>query len=138
MEIITCTFDKKEYPKIDLEFMLAETCVEIFENYTKYDYREKLVLKALSLAKDLGITSGFRHDDEQVHYPVVVIQLPFGEVSFHMPPVSIPFDGSKQEDQKLRADKYKEQILKNKEELKTYELTRKKNKSSHSGINWDE
>jgi len=74
-EILKCTLDNKKYPKIVLEELFADTCVDIFKNYKNYDYREKLVLKALIIAKDLNIKSGFRHDRNEIDWPIVVILL---------------------------------------------------------------
>lgn len=115
-EFIKCTFDFDQYPKELLEQKLSETLKEIFENYTNYDYREKLVLKALSLAKDLNYKSGFRHDSKDPEWPVVVIFLPneIGEISFHMPPSGILYDNSTQKTQEERTKIYASLIENNK------------------------
>jgi hypothetical protein len=50
-----------------------------------YDLREQLVYLALSTAKGAGIECGFRIDPSETEWPVAYIELPTGQVSWHMP-----------------------------------------------------
>lgn len=75
------------------EIELAKVLESIEENYTNYDYRYNLVLKALLLARDLKYECGFRFDASEPKWPVIVILLPnIGEISWHMPPCNIIYD----------------------------------------------
>lgn len=86
---------------------LARILAKTVANYTNYDTRYDLVLRALSLARKLGYTCGFRHDPSEPDWPVVVIVLPLhGEVSWHMPPSKIEWDKSTPEDVKQRCMAY--------------------------------
>jgi hypothetical protein len=71
---------------------LNSILVEIEANYTNYDIRYILILKALILAKQLGYKSGFRFDATEPLWPVIAIMLPVGEISWHMPPCDLVFD----------------------------------------------
>ncbi len=63
-------------------------------NYTNYDVRFNLVLEALLEARKLNFECGFRVDTNEPNWPVIVIYLPdIGEISWHMPPSNIKFDG---------------------------------------------
>lgn len=74
---------------------LARILSQITENYTNYDIRYTLVLRALLQAKSLGYPCGFRHDAKEPDWPVVTIELPeIGQVSWHMPPSNVAWDGS--------------------------------------------
>lgn len=66
---------------------------EIEKNDTNYDVRYGLVLKAVSLSHELGLKAGFRIDYANPEWPVAFIELPTGQVSWHMPEHPIPWDG---------------------------------------------
>jgi len=111
MSEVRCLFDNKQYIRRELERKLSDVLVEIITHYTDYDYRFKLVIKALSLSKDLDYSCGFRLDPQEPEWPVVVIVLPnIGEVSFHMPPSGIKYDGSGQKEQKQRIYTFRSNI----------------------------
>lgn len=76
------------------EIELANLLESIEENYTKYDIRYDIILKALLVARKLEYQCGFRFDSDEPDWPVIVILLPQGEVSWHMPPSGIVYDNS--------------------------------------------
>lgn len=58
-----------------------------------YAHRNTLVLTALALARQAGIPAGIGHDPHDVHPVVVYLQLPTGQVSWHLPAHAAGFDG---------------------------------------------
>lgn len=65
----------------------------IEEHDTDYDERYPLVLWALSVAADEGYQAGFRIDPTEPEWPVAYIELPTGQVSWHLPQHTIAWDG---------------------------------------------
>lgn len=72
--------------------VLKETFRAIEENDTNYQVRYGLVLRALLFAHDLGLPAGIRFDVDP-EWPVVYIELPTGQVSWHMPQHVVAWDG---------------------------------------------
>jgi len=86
---------------------LAKLLKYITDNYSDYDKRYIYILKALVKAKELGYTCGFRCDEKEIQWPVIVIDLEgFGQVSWHMPPSGIEYDNSTQQDCRDRCLKF--------------------------------
>lgn len=71
---------------------------EIDATHGDYDLREKLVLAALFEAKTLGYQCGYRIDPNEPEWPVAYIELPTGQVSWHMPQHPVPYDGHSTEE----------------------------------------
>lgn len=78
----------------ELERELADTLRAIFEADQNYEIRYNKVFEALALASRLGYRVGIGFDDKTGKaWPVAYIELPTGQVSWHMPEHSIPYDG---------------------------------------------
>ena len=89
------------------EEQLRNTLRQINLNYSAFEIRFDLVLRALSLARALKYECGFRHDEQSKEWPVITIVLPrVGQVSWHMPPSYIPWDKSTPEQVKERCENY--------------------------------
>jgi hypothetical protein len=58
-----------------------------------YPRREVLVLKAMLMARHLGYPAGYRIDPQEPDWPVAFIELPTGQVSWHMPAFPVAWDG---------------------------------------------
>ena len=58
-----------------------------------YAMRERLVLAALAAARASGLEAGVRLDPAEPEWPVVFIELPTGQVSWHLPQHATPWDG---------------------------------------------
>jgi hypothetical protein len=71
------------------DFVLAA----IVLNDENYVTRYPLVFQAVHLALELGYPAGFRIDPAEPTWPVAYIQLPNGQVSWHMPQHPTPWDG---------------------------------------------
>jgi hypothetical protein len=73
--------------------VLKETLKEIEKNDFDYPVRYGLVLRALLFAHDLGFPAGIRIDENDPTWSVVYIELPTGQVSWHMPQHVVDWDG---------------------------------------------
>lgn len=73
--------------------LLAETLESIEEHDTDYNERYPLVIAAIYLATEAGIPAGFGFDPKEPEWPVAYIELPTGQVSWHMPQHPHVWDG---------------------------------------------
>lgn len=72
---------------------LVEVLAQVEEHDTDYDTRFRLVWQAVDLARAVGYPAGVRIDPAEPEWPVVYIELPTGQVSWHMPQHPEPWDG---------------------------------------------
>lgn len=79
---------------------------EIYKNDTNYDRRNKLTYIAIGLATQLGYPVGIRIDPEEPKWPVVYIELPTGQISWHVPEHKEKFDGHTTEEKYRRLLKF--------------------------------
>lgn len=86
---------------------LKKTLVMIRLHDADYDTRYTLVLQAVFLARVLGYQTGFRIDPDNTDWPVAFIELPTGQVSWHMPQHPMTWDGHSTEE---KYDRIKEFI----------------------------
>lgn len=71
-----------------------ETVLELIsEHDTDYEVRYPLVFEAIYLALERGYEAGIRIDREEPEWPCVYIELPTGQVSWHMPQHGEKYDG---------------------------------------------
>lgn len=77
--------------KDDLAGYLAE--IEHQEQRKDYDGRNTFVYHALSAAASLGYSCGVRLDPSEPEWPVAYIELPTGQVSWHLPQHEREWDG---------------------------------------------
>lgn len=84
---------------------LISTLAEIRKADADYDRRYGLVLKAIHLAHELGWRAGFGLDPAEPDWPVAYIELPTGQVSWHMPAHPDSWDGHTTEEkfERIRA-----------------------------------
>lgn len=75
--------------RVDLMEILGE--IEGFDQ--DYEPRNVLVLLALAAAATTGLPAGFRIDPAEPDWPVAYIELPTGQVSWHMSAHATPYDG---------------------------------------------
>lgn len=97
---MTATPDKPEFtwpfdPEAIAEArdVLKMILVAIEEHDENYEPRYALVLAALFFANVAGYPVGIAIDPAVPAWPVVYIELPTGQVSWHMPAHPTPFDG---------------------------------------------
>lgn len=67
-----------------------------------YERRYSLILQAMALAHWLDFKTGYRIDPKEPEWPVAFIELPTGQVSWHMPAFPDPWDGHSMEDKLAR------------------------------------
>lgn len=67
-----------------------------------YDERAKLIYQAMAMATRQGHEVGFRLDPSEPEWPVAYIELPTGQVSWHMPQFHKPYDGHTTEEKYRR------------------------------------
>lgn len=72
--------------------VLRNALREIVEHDEDYEVRYGLVLRAMHYAHELGFNVGMRIDPGAPEWPVVYIELPTGQVSWHMPQHEVPWD----------------------------------------------
>lgn len=77
---------------------------------TEYDIRWGYVLQALRHARRLGFPCGFRPDPKDPEWCVAFIELPTGQVSWHMPPHPNPWDGHTTEEKYARIRAYRQGV----------------------------
>lgn len=78
----------------------------IKDHDTDYESRYLLVWTALTQALDLGYVGGVRIDPADPEWPVVYIELPTGQVSWHMPQYAQAWDGHTTQEKYRRIQQY--------------------------------
>jgi hypothetical protein len=86
--------------------LLADALKQIAAHDTDYATRYGLVLQAMNLANIIGLPTGIRIDPAEPEWPVVYIELPTGQVSWHMPQHPHEFDGHTTEEKYRRIADY--------------------------------
>lgn len=74
------------------------------ETPINYALRNDLVLAALTLARAAGLAAGVYIDPAAPDWPVVIIETPVGQVSWHLPAHPIPWDGHTTAEKYRRVD----------------------------------
>ena len=72
---------------------LSRLLEEIVANDANYIERYNLIWQAMGQAAAEGIPVGILLDPAEPEWPCVYIELPTGQVSWHMPKHSCPYDG---------------------------------------------
>jgi hypothetical protein len=81
---------------------LVDLLLQIEQNDTNYDIRYGLVFAAVHEALQAGYSAGIALDPAQPDWPLVYIQLPTGQISWHMPGFPSPYDGHTTEEKYQR------------------------------------
>lgn len=72
---------------------LIDVLSQVEEHDTDYDTRFRLVWQAVDHARAVGYPAGVRIDPAEPEWPTVYIELPTGQVSWHMPQHPEMWDG---------------------------------------------
>lgn len=75
------------------EHFLRVSLLDAVKFDTDYERRYRAVFRAVALALNLGMSAGVRIDPAEPAWPVVYIELPTGQVSWHMPEHPDSWDG---------------------------------------------
>lgn len=86
----------------ELTDQLTQMLAAIVEADQDYPARYLLVLTAVPLALCLGYPVGIRIDPDASQWPVIYIELPTGQVSWHMPQHESEWDGHTTEEKHAR------------------------------------
>lgn len=78
-----------------------------------YEKRYGLVLEAMHKAKAIGHEVGIRIDPDEPEWPVMYIELPTGQVSWHMPQHDKEWDGHTTEQKYERIGAYRREVYDN-------------------------
>lgn len=82
--------------------------IERAEEAKRYDVRNRSVLYAVGLAAACGYPCGIRLDPSEPDWPVVYIELPNGQVSWHLPQHEREWDGHDTPEKYRRCREYGE------------------------------
>lgn len=85
---------------------LKATLVHIERLDADHDRRYGMVLRAVAKAHTLGLQAGFRFDPKEPEWPVAFIELPTGQVSWHLAPHPVEWDGHTTEQKYERIRKW--------------------------------
>lgn len=81
------------------------------ENHdSDYEARYDLVLHALHLARSCGFLAGVRLDPTEPEWPVAYIELPTGQVSWHLPQHPHAWDGHDTPEKYHRCREYADDV----------------------------
>jgi hypothetical protein len=72
---------------------LALLLASIEANDLKYEARYALIFHAISTALRAGLRAGVRFDSREPDWPIAFIELPSGQVSWHLPQHARAWDG---------------------------------------------
>lgn len=100
-EALGFTWPPTERERAEARGILQDNLRLIEEQDTNYEPRYALVMLAVAMAIAGGLEAGFRIDPAEPDWPVAYIELPTGQVSWHMPAHKPDFDGH------TTAEKYK-------------------------------
>jgi hypothetical protein len=76
-----------------------------------YGMRNDLIWWALVLARQAGYEVGVRIDPDEPEWPVFYIELPTGQVSWHLPQHRLPYDGHTTEEKYDRSGTFAQSQL---------------------------
>lgn len=88
---------------------LPQLLAAIREADTDYPKRYDLILEAIAVARKHGIAAGFRIDQKEPAWPVAFLELPTGQVSWHLPGHDVEWDGHTTEEKFERIERFIQQ-----------------------------
>ncbi|MHA1168738.1 MAG: hypothetical protein ACTSRU_13000 [Candidatus Hodarchaeales archaeon] len=86
--------------------LLKETLKEIQDNDENYEERYLLVYEALYQSLRCGYKAGVRIDPDEPEWPVVYIELPTGQISWHCIQYEADYDGHSTEEKYERIGRF--------------------------------
>jgi len=82
-----------------------------YDEEKDYDKRNRVIYLALNRACVIGYSCGIRTDPREPEWPVAFIELPTGQVSWHLPQHVTPWDGHSTEEKYRRIDEYMAEVV---------------------------
>jgi hypothetical protein len=102
-------------PETDARLSLARCLLAVarcdHQDPPDYQNRYRLVFGAMYAALKAGIPAGIALDPAEPDWPVVYIELPTGQVSWHMPAHPTAWDGHSTEEKYNRCHAYASSVL---------------------------
>lgn len=96
-----------------MQELVTELCsIHLLDMIHSYDDRNRCVVKAVWLALMGGMEAGFRIDPEEPDWPVAFIELPTGQISFHIPSHPKIWDNHDTEEKYMRINRFIEEYSK--------------------------
>ena len=89
---------------------LNELLPLIEDNDLNYDERYHLVIEAVLRAISIGMPAGFRIDPDEPEWPCAYIELPTGQVNWHLPQHPVAWDGHSTEEKYQRIRRFVEEV----------------------------
>lgn len=89
---------------------MASLLEQIKEANVNYEVRNPLTFQALAVASSLGYECGIRVDGSEPEWPVIYIELPTGQASWHVPQHTRSWDGHSVEEKFNRIDAYRTMV----------------------------
>lgn len=86
--------------------LLKGVLTEIHNNDNQYDVRYTLVFAAMNLANSVGYDVGVKFNPQEPEWPIFYIDLPTGQISWHMPEYTGDWDGHSTEEKYRRVNNY--------------------------------
>lgn len=80
----------------------------------RYDYRNILVYEAVALALRSNLKAGIRIDLKEPEWPVAYIELPTGQITYHLPQHGAPWDNHTTEIKNTRIKQFVADIAESK------------------------
>lgn len=92
----------------DTQLKLANKLLEVQreDQHERYKNRAYFLYQALSLAISCGFDAGIRIDPKEPDWPVVFIELPTGQISYHIEQHQQTWDNHTTEQKRLRILQY--------------------------------
>lgn len=85
---------------------LAKVLAQVERFDLDYEPRYTVILTAMAVASIAGYKTGIAFDPAEPDWPAVYIELPTGQVSWHMPRHEVPWDGHSTPEKYERISKF--------------------------------
>lgn len=108
MEATTSYDEDKQRQEREGELAMLLRCIEQAEATKAYDTRNYYVILAMAEAARLSYGVGVRLDPSEPEWPVIYIELPTGQVSWHLPQHEHEWDGHTTAEKYARCRAYTE------------------------------
>lgn len=98
------TFDTLQQAEQYGRLAIALSLIQQIERQPQPDYeaRYNIVMDAMLAARRCGWQAGIRIDPEEPEWPVIYIELPTGQITWHIPQHPIPWDKHTTEEKHAR------------------------------------
>lgn len=92
------------------QFVELKAALYVIQNADRagdYETRNRFVIGAVFVALGAGLVAGFRIDLQEPDWPAAFIELPTGQVSWHLPQHGVAYDGHTTDEKNGRIDAFR-------------------------------